>query len=67
MIVSFIAAQTLVPVISVWLLKAEKFQYHQSGIHAHAGLALDEHEIEEVNLHGKRENCTRKKMIFSRN
>ncbi len=27
MIVSFIAAQTLVPVISVWLLKAEKFQY----------------------------------------
>jgi multidrug efflux pump subunit AcrB len=28
MIVSFIAAQTLVPVVSVWLLKAEKFQRH---------------------------------------
>jgi multidrug efflux pump subunit AcrB len=51
MIVSFVAAQTLVPVISVWLLKAEKFQYHQSGIHAHAGLALNENEIDEVNAH----------------
>ena len=28
MIVSFVAAQTLVPVVSVWLLKAEMFQYH---------------------------------------
>ncbi|HTR31946.1 MAG TPA: efflux RND transporter permease subunit [Puia sp.] len=28
MIVSFIAAQSLVPVVSVWLLKAEKFQRH---------------------------------------
>jgi multidrug efflux pump subunit AcrB len=56
MIVSFVAAQTLVPVISVWLLKAEKFQYHQSGIHAHAGLALDENEIDEVNTHGLRES-----------
>ncbi len=44
MIVSFIAAQTMVPVISVWLLKAEKFQYHHRGPHAHAGLALDEGE-----------------------
>ena len=52
MIVSFVAAQTLVPVISVWLLKAEKFQYHQSGTHAHAGLALDDKEIDEVNAHG---------------
>ncbi len=52
MIVSFVAAQTLVPVISVWLLKVEKFQYHQSGIHAHAGLALDEKEIDEVKTHG---------------
>ena len=28
MIVSFVAAQTLVPVVSVWLLKAEMFQSH---------------------------------------
>jgi multidrug efflux pump subunit AcrB len=39
MIVSFLSSQTLVPVISVWLLKAEKFQYHQQGPHAHAGMA----------------------------
>ena len=51
MIVSFVAAQTLVPVISVWLLKAEKFQYHHSGTHAHAGLALSEKEIGEIDEH----------------
>ncbi|KAA2238608.1 efflux RND transporter permease subunit [Chitinophaga agrisoli] len=50
MIVSFIAAQTLVPVISNWLLKAEMFQ------HAHAGLALDDGEIREVNAHHQQED-----------
>jgi len=53
MIVSFIAAQTLVPVISVWLLKAEMFQYHHSGIHAHAGLALDENEEVQIDEHNQ--------------
>ena len=33
MVVSFIAAQTLVPVASVWLLKAELFQRPHAGIH----------------------------------
>jgi multidrug efflux pump subunit AcrB len=51
MIVSFIAAQTLVPVISNWLLKAEMFQYHHSKDHAHAGLALDTAEVNEVDEH----------------
>ncbi len=51
MIVSFIAAQTLVPVISVWLLKAEKFHYHHQEPHAHAGLALDQPEIKEIDQH----------------
>ncbi|HVM87660.1 MAG TPA: efflux RND transporter permease subunit [Puia sp.] len=51
MIVSFIAAQTLVPVISNWLLKAEKFQYKHDEPHAHAGLALNENEIDEVRMH----------------
>jgi len=51
MIVSFIAAQTLVPVISVWLLKAEMFQYHHTGMHAHAGLALNEEESGQIGLH----------------
>jgi multidrug efflux pump subunit AcrB len=53
MIVSFVAAQTLVPVISVWLLKVEKFQYHHRGPHAHAGLALDPGERSQVDLHGR--------------
>ncbi|HXB95450.1 MAG TPA: efflux RND transporter permease subunit, partial [Puia sp.] len=51
MIVSFIAAQTLVPVISVWLLKAEMYQYHHGAVHAHAGLALDENERNEIAKH----------------
>ena len=45
MIISFVAAQTLVPVIANWLLKAEKFQYHHTTSHAHAGLALDDNEV----------------------
>lgn len=53
MVVSYIAAQTLVPVISNWLLKAEMFQYKHQGQHAHAGLALDEEERDEVALHNK--------------
>ncbi|XZF15069.1 efflux RND transporter permease subunit [Chitinophagaceae bacterium MMS25-I14] len=56
MIISYIAAQTLVPIISVWLLKAEMFQYHHSGIHAHAGLALDEKEIDEVDRHNNEDH-----------
>lgn len=55
MIFSFIAAQTLVPVISNWLLKEEMFAYKHQGIHAHAGLALDQNEIIEIERHGKEE------------
>src|SRR5580700_10283698 len=51
MIVSFIAAQTLVPVISNWLLKQEHFQYTHNQPHAHAGLAIDQKEVAEVNEH----------------
>ncbi|WP_157097861.1 efflux RND transporter permease subunit [Niabella ginsenosidivorans] len=51
MIVSYVAAQTLVPVISNWLLKAEKFQYHHNKEHAHAGLALDPAENRQVEQH----------------
>ncbi|NSL86612.1 efflux RND transporter permease subunit [Chitinophaga sp. Mgbs1] len=45
MIASFFAAQTLVPIISNWWLKPEKFR------HAHAGLALDDAEIKEIGEH----------------
>lgn len=51
MIISFLAAQTLVPVISNWLLKEEMFRYHHNKDHAHAGLALDANEVDEINLH----------------
>lgn len=51
MIISYIAAQTLVPILANWLLKAEKFQYRHHGIHAHAGLALDHQEVQEVAAH----------------
>lgn len=51
MIVSYVAAQTLVPVISNWLLKAEKFSYHHNKEHAHAGLALDQAENRQVEQH----------------
>jgi len=53
MIISFIAAQTLVPVITNWLLKEEKFQYHHDQPHAHAGLALDDKELKEIEIHNK--------------
>ncbi|HVU99069.1 MAG TPA: efflux RND transporter permease subunit [Puia sp.] len=56
MIVSFVAAQTLVPVISVWILDEKKFQYHHRGPHAHAGLALDSGECEQVSMHGQQEH-----------
>ena len=55
MIISFIAAQTLVPVISNWLLKEDMFQYHHNKPHAHAGLALDNEEVREINIHQKQD------------
>ena len=55
MVISYISAQTLVPVISNWLLKEEMFQYHHKTFHAHAGLALDNEEIEEINEHNKQD------------
>ncbi|HEY0610724.1 MAG TPA: efflux RND transporter permease subunit [Chitinophaga sp.] len=60
MIVSFIAAQTLVPVISNWLLKAEMYS------HAHAGLALDKGEINEVNAHTKEQHHAENNSFFQR-
>jgi multidrug efflux pump subunit AcrB len=51
MIFSFLAAQTLVPVISNWLLKEEMFQYQHNQFHAHAGLAMNTSEREEIGHH----------------
>ncbi len=55
MIVSYIAAQTLVPIIANWLLKAEMFQYHHNQPHAHAGLDLDHTETDEIELHNQQD------------
>lgn len=51
MIISFFAAQMLVPVLSNWILKAEKYAYKHGQGHAHAGLALNELEMGEVGSH----------------
>jgi multidrug efflux pump subunit AcrB len=52
MIISFIAAQTIVPVLCNWFLDEKKYShYHHEGVHAHAGMALDTYEIEEVHKH----------------
>jgi multidrug efflux pump subunit AcrB len=53
MIISFLSSQTLVPVISNWLLKADMYQYKHKGIHAHAGMDLDEREAAEIDEHDK--------------
>jgi multidrug efflux pump subunit AcrB len=64
MIVSFIAAQTLVPIITNWLLDEKKFQYHHAKHHAHAGLALDHNEVEEINKHNKEDQIHKEENDF---
>ncbi|MBS1565125.1 MAG: efflux RND transporter permease subunit, partial [Bacteroidetes bacterium] len=59
MMVSFVAAQTMVPVISNWLLKAEMFRYHHDQPHAHAGLALNDAEVDEVNEHNRQDEANK--------
>ncbi len=55
MIISFMAAQTLVPVISNWLLKEDMFRFRHDKMHAHAGLALDDKEIKEIRNHNEQD------------
>ncbi|QJD96069.1 efflux RND transporter permease subunit [Mucilaginibacter robiniae] len=52
MIVSYILAQTLVPILSNWMIKAEQYQhYHHGAVHAHAGEDFDRNEEVEINRH----------------
>jgi multidrug efflux pump subunit AcrB len=52
MIVSYLIAQTLVPIMSNWMIKAERYQhYHHGEVHAHAGEALDRQEEMQVKKH----------------
>ncbi len=56
MIVSYVIAQTLVPIMSNWLIKAERYQhYHHDQVHAHAGEALDKREEQQVEKHRREE------------
>src|SRR5476651_1212056 len=56
MIVSYILAQTLVPILSNWMIKAERYQtYHHGQVHAHAGEALDRPEKGQVEMHREQE------------
>ncbi len=55
MIISFIAAQTLVPVISNWLLKEDMFRFKHNAPHAHAGLALNDEELDEIAMHNEQD------------
>jgi len=64
MIVSFIAAQTLVPIISVWILNEKMFQYQHGEFHAHAGLALNSNEVKEVNEHTKLDEVRKEENNF---
>ena len=55
MIISYILAQSLVPVIANWLLKEEMYKYKHGQHHAHAGLAMNKKEIGEINKHLSKE------------
>ncbi len=65
MIVSYILAQTGVPILSNWLIKAEQYQHYQHGhIHSHAGEALDKQELGQIEMHSGKENAEPEKNDF---
>src|SRR6202008_2697263 len=52
MIVSYVLAQTLVPILSNWMIKAESYHPYKHGKkHAHAGESMDIYEEGQVNKH----------------
>ncbi|HVS93900.1 MAG TPA: efflux RND transporter permease subunit [Mucilaginibacter sp.] len=58
MIVSYVLAQTVVPILSNWMLKEEKYQhYHHGNVHAHAGEAFDQPERDQIELHRQNEEA----------
>jgi len=58
MIVSYVLAQTLVPILSNWMIKAERYQtYHHNKVHAHAGEALDAMEAQQIIRHAEEEQA----------
>ena len=56
MIASYIAAQTIVPVLCNWILDEKKYShYDHHNVHAHAGEALNPEGIKEIQAHIKEE------------
>lgn len=55
MLASYGLAQSLVPVLTIWILKEDKFRSQHGKNHSHAGEALDKNEIQEVTDHDKDE------------
>ncbi len=49
MISSFLLSQTLVPIISNWLLKEDMYRHHPGGMHEQVGLAMDKEEVLQIN------------------
>ncbi|MHB8208053.1 efflux RND transporter permease subunit [Mucilaginibacter sp.] len=65
MIVSFLLSQTMVPILSNWLINASQYQhYHHDQLHAHAGEALDNVEEQQVNMHQQQEEKEPEKNNF---
>ena len=68
MIVSYLLAQTVVPILSNWMIKAERYQhYHHGKIHAHAGEALNRPQEIQVDEHlAKEKSEPEKNDLFER-
>jgi len=65
MIVSYVLAQTVVPILSNWMIKAERYQHYEHGkIHAHAGESLDRSEELQVDMHRQKEEDEPEKNDF---
>jgi multidrug efflux pump subunit AcrB len=65
MIVSFILSQTMVPIMSNWIMKSAHYEsYHHDEKHSHAGEALDSEEEKQVNMHGLEEKVHPKDNSF---
>jgi len=65
MIISYIAAQTLVPILSNWLLKEDMFHYKHQPFHAHAGLAMNQTELNQIKKHNTEDNTHQTENNFS--
>lgn len=68
MVASYILAQSIVPIVANWLLKAEMFQHHHGGIkHNYDSLAMNHDELVQVGRQQEEEETdTAKNNLFER-